>query len=90
MTDSTDADTHAGEKPGRLRRFHERFMVEERYLSAAAKRNLYLTGLALIVVGLVGFFIVLDSITESDDLSYIDAPVEAGSSPAATDGSPPS
>lgn len=77
MTDSTDADTHADEKPGRMRRFHDRFMVEERYLSARAKRNLYLTGVALIVLGLVGFFIVLDSITESDDLSYIDAPVEA-------------
>lgn len=77
MTDSTDADTTEGEKPGRMRRFNERFMVEERYLSAAATRNLYITGLALIVIGLVGFFIVLDSITESDDLSFIDAPVEA-------------
>jgi membrane-associated phospholipid phosphatase len=76
VIDSTDADTTADEKPGRFRRFHERFMVEERVLSAAAKRNLFITGAALIVVGLVGFFVVLDSIREADDLSYIDAPVE--------------
>ncbi|MBM7502820.1 phosphatase PAP2 family protein [Agromyces aurantiacus] len=80
MTDSTDADTTADEKdekPGRLKRFHERFMVEERFLSAAAKRNLYITGAVLMVAGLVGFFVVLDSIREADDLSYIDKPVEA-------------
>ena len=76
MIDSTDTDTTADEKPGRLRRFHERFMVEERVLSAAAKRALYLTGAGLIVVGLVGFFVVLDSILEADDLSFIDEPIE--------------
>ncbi|GGI46816.1 undecaprenyl-diphosphatase [Agromyces flavus] len=76
MIDSTDAHTKADEKPGRFQRFHERFMVEERVLSAAAKRNLFITGAVLIVAGLVGFFVVLDSILESDDLSYIDAPVE--------------
>lgn len=77
MIDSTDTDTTADEKPGRLRRFHERFMVEERVLSAPAKRALYLTAAGLIVVGLVGFFIVLDSILDADDLSFIDGPIEA-------------
>jgi membrane-associated phospholipid phosphatase len=69
--------TETKEESGRLRRFHERFMVEERYLSAAAKRNLYLVAAVLIVAGLTGFFVVLDSILEADDLSFIDAPVEA-------------
>ncbi|GAA1058041.1 hypothetical protein GCM10017608_04440 [Agromyces luteolus] len=73
----TDADGNGADRPGRWRRFHERFIVEERYLSSRARRNLYVTAAALVVVGLVGFFVVLDSILESDDLSYIDAPIEA-------------
>ncbi|MEI5585582.1 MULTISPECIES: phosphatase PAP2 family protein [unclassified Agromyces] len=77
-TDAADVPASAREgRQGRLRRFHERFMVEERYLSARGKRTLYLVAAALIVAGLVGFFIVLDSIIEADDLSFIDAPVEA-------------
>lgn len=68
--------TGTKEESGRLRRFHERFMVEERYLSAAAKRNLYLVAAVLVAVGLTGFFVVLDSILEADDLSYIDAPID--------------
>jgi membrane-associated phospholipid phosphatase len=62
---------------GRWQRFHERFIVEERVLSARARRNLYLTAAGLVVLGLAGFFLVLDSIIEADDLSFIDAPVEA-------------
>jgi membrane-associated phospholipid phosphatase len=64
------------EEQGRLRRFHERFMVEERYVSPGGKRNLYLVAAVLAVVGLTGFFIVLDSILDADDLSFIDAPIE--------------
>lgn len=68
--------TETKEEPGRLRRFHERFMVEERYVSKGGKRNLYLIAVVLAVVGLTGFFVVLDSILEADDLSFIDAPIE--------------
>ncbi|WP_353826996.1 phosphatase PAP2 family protein [Agromyces sp. SYSU T0242] len=64
------------ERPGRWKRFHERFIVEERYLSATTRRNLYVISAALVVVGLAGFFVVLDSILEADDLSAIDAPVQ--------------
>ncbi|HEX6954314.1 MAG TPA: phosphatase PAP2 family protein [Agromyces sp.] len=70
------AVTDPAAKPSRMRRFHDRFLVEERYLSAAAKRNLYLVAAALAVIGLSGFFVVLDSILEADDLSFIDAPIE--------------
>ncbi|MFC9917153.1 phosphatase PAP2 family protein [Agromyces binzhouensis] len=70
-------DRSRGDDRGRWRRFHERFIVEERYLSARARRNLYIVAAALVAAGLVGFFVVLDSILESDDLSYIDAPIEA-------------
>ncbi|WP_438853442.1 phosphatase PAP2 family protein [Agromyces sp. M3QZ16-3] len=74
---SAEADGQDTGRPGRWRRFHERFIVEERYLSSTARRNLYITAAVLVVVGLVGFFVVLDSILESDDISYIDAPVQA-------------
>jgi membrane-associated phospholipid phosphatase len=69
--------TGTKQESGRLRRFHERFMVEERYVSHGGKRNLYLIAAVLAVVGLAGFFMVLDSILEADDISVIDAPVEA-------------
>lgn len=68
--------TETKERSGRLRRFHDRFMVEERFLSAAGRRNLYLAAAVLVVVGLTGFLIVLDSVLEADDLSYIDEPIE--------------
>ncbi|WP_248305664.1 phosphatase PAP2 family protein [Agromyces sp. H66] len=64
-------------RAGRMRRFHERFMVEERVVVGSGKRNLYIVAGTLFVLGLTGFFIVLDSILEADDLSFIDAPVEA-------------
>ncbi|GAA4044842.1 phosphatase PAP2 family protein [Agromyces indicus] len=63
-------------KQSRLRRFHERFMVEERYVSPGGKRNLYLVAILLAIVGVTGFLIVLDSILEADDLSFIDEPIE--------------
>lgn len=69
--------TETAKREGRLRRFHERFMVEERVVVGSGKRILSLIAGVLIVLGLTGFFIVLDSILEADDLSFIDAPVEA-------------
>ena len=69
--------TSTSERQGRLRRFNERFLVEERVVPASARRRLQLTAVGLIVVGLVGFLVVFDSVAEADDLSRIDAPVEA-------------
>lgn len=68
--------TETDKRAGRMRRFHERFLVEERVVVGSGKRNLYLIAGVLVVLGLTGFFIVLDSILESDDLSFIDKPVE--------------
>jgi undecaprenyl-diphosphatase len=69
--------TPTSERPGRLRRFNERFIVEERVVPASARRGLQLTAIGLIVIGLVGFLVVFDSVVEADDLSRIDAPIEA-------------
>lgn len=64
-------------KQGRLRRFHERFIVEERIVSAGTRRNLYVISALLVVVGLSAFLVILDSVTESDGLSVIDEPIQA-------------
>ena len=61
---------------GRLRRFNEKFLVEERVVPASAKRTLVVVAIALMAVGLAAFVTVLDSVVDRDGLSAIDAPVE--------------
>lgn len=59
-----------------LRRVHERFLVEERFETAAARRRLYVTSSALALVGLAVFFLVLANVLRGDGLALLDAPVE--------------
>ncbi|MET4159046.1 phosphatase PAP2 family protein [Agromyces sp. PvR057] len=68
--------TETAERPGRLHRFHERFIVEERVLPASAKRNLFVIAIVLVVAGLAAFLFIFDSVLEADDVSMVDAPVE--------------
>lgn len=68
MTETTD-------RQGRVRRFNERFIVEERVVEASAKRNLYVIAALLVLAGVAGFLVMLDSVVDRDDLSIIDAPV---------------
>ena len=65
------------ETRGPLRRFHEKFIVEERTVPASARRNLFIIATVLVVVGLVAFLVILDSVRESDDLSVIDKPIQS-------------
>jgi membrane-associated phospholipid phosphatase len=65
------------DRPGRVRRFNERFIVEERVVEASAKRNLYVIAVLLVLAGTAGFLLILDSVVDRDDLSIIDAPVQA-------------
>ena len=89
MADATDKATERATeesgKPGRLRRFHERFMVEERFVAASARRNLIIIAVVLMVVGLAAFLFILDSVFEADDVSVIDRPVEDWLETARTD-----
>lgn len=62
--------------PGALRRFHEKFLVEERILPAASKRNLYVWSISLAVVGIAAFIVILVDVVGKDGISVIDAPVE--------------
>ncbi|WP_345762358.1 phosphatase PAP2 family protein [Diaminobutyricibacter sp. McL0608] len=61
---------------GTMRRFHEKFIVEVRTVPASSRRNLYIIAGVLVVVGLVAFLVILDSIREGDGLSAIDRPVQ--------------
>lgn len=65
------------DEPGRLRRFHERFIVETREVTATGRTTLYVVAGALMVVGLAAFLVILDAVNESDDLTAIDEPVRA-------------
>jgi len=76
VTDATERASEQTEKQGRLRRFHEKFLVEERYVTASARRNLFIISVVLVVVGITAFLFILDSVIEADDVSAIDAPVE--------------
>ncbi|GAB3122376.1 phosphatase PAP2 family protein [Glaciibacter psychrotolerans] len=67
----------ASDAPGALRRFHEKFIVEVRPMPAPSRRNLYIVAGVLAAIGLVAFFVILDSVRESDGLSVIDKPVQA-------------
>jgi len=60
---------------GRWRTFHEKFVVEERYIDPADRRRLYRTSVILAVVGLALFIATLVSVVQADGLSFADHPV---------------
>jgi membrane-associated phospholipid phosphatase len=63
-------------KRERIARWHERFVVEERYLSPASRRRLYVLGGVLVLVGALGFSAVLIGVLTSSGVHDLDAPVE--------------
>ncbi len=65
----------ASDEPGRLRRFHDRFVVETRDVSRTGRLVLYIVAAALMAVGLTVFLVVLDAVNESDGLTAVDEPV---------------
>ncbi|WAB85000.1 phosphatase PAP2 family protein [Microcella daejeonensis] len=63
-------------RPGAVRRFHEKFVVEVRTVRGSARRDLFIIAIVLVTVGLLAFLAILDSVRESDGLSVIDVPVQ--------------
>lgn len=59
-------------KPGRWRVFHDKFVVEERYMEPSARRGLYVTAIILAVVGATIFFVTLASVLQHDGLASAD------------------
>ncbi|SDR65235.1 phosphatase PAP2 family protein [Agrococcus carbonis] len=60
----------------RARRWHDRFLVEERHLEPAARRRFYATAATMIAVGLVLFVALLVGVVTGSGLASFDAPVE--------------
>ena len=60
----------------RLSGWHQRFVVEERYVPAAERRALYVTAIVLVIVGLIGFTIVLLGVLGHTGFERLDQPVE--------------
>ncbi|MCW2898263.1 MAG: phosphatase family protein [Streptosporangiaceae bacterium] len=71
--------------PGRIRAFHEKFVVEERYVPARTRRNFYFTAGLLALVGVVVFVVTLANVLQRDDIATIDAPIEAWLDSSRTD-----
>jgi undecaprenyl-diphosphatase len=69
------AQEQTGKSQGRWRVFHEKFVVEERFMTADARRNLYRIAVALAIVGVVMFSVILASVVQHDGLSSADEPV---------------
>jgi undecaprenyl-diphosphatase len=56
--------------------WHQRFVVEERYLPVDARRRLYITSAALAAVGLVAFLLLLVGVMTHTGYERLDLPVE--------------
>jgi membrane-associated phospholipid phosphatase len=63
-----------GKSAGRWRAFHDKFVVEERYLEPEDRRGLYRAAAILAVVGVVLFIATLLSVLQADGLSAADGP----------------
>ena len=69
------AEAQTGKPQGRWRTFHDKFVVEERYMSATARRNLYRTAVVLMIAGAVLFVIILAGVLQHGGISAADEPV---------------
>lgn len=58
--------------------FHDKFVVEERYMSVDARRNLYRIAVGLMVVGVVAFTTILVSVLQHGGITAVDEPVRSG------------
>ncbi|MEV7573433.1 phosphatase PAP2 family protein [Pseudarthrobacter sp. NPDC089323] len=65
----------AGKHVGKWRYFHDKFVVEERYLDPADRRGLYRASVILVVAGVALFVATLISVLQADGLSAADGPV---------------
>lgn len=71
------AEPQSGTSQGRWRTFHEKFVVEERYMSVTARRNLYRIAVGLMIVGVVFFTVILTGVLQHGGISAADEPVRS-------------
>ncbi|MET1089189.1 MAG: phosphatase PAP2 family protein [Arthrobacter sp.] len=72
--ESTGSGT-SSKSTGRWRAFHDKFVVEERFMDPADRRSLYRAAAILAAVGLALFLTTLISVMQADGLSAADGPV---------------
>ncbi|MEW1806276.1 phosphatase PAP2 family protein [Pseudarthrobacter sp. NPDC080039] len=75
MAQKSAGSALTGRGTGRWHTFHEKFVVEERYIDPADRRRLYRASIILAVVGLALFIATLVSVVQGGGLSAADAPV---------------
>lgn len=68
--------TAAAPRRRRWQAFHEKFLVEERYVPASTRRRYYLIAVVLVLLGVIGFSAILIDILQKDGISTLDVPVE--------------
>lgn len=66
----------ADRSDGRWARWHQRFIVEERYVEPQVRRRLYITSAVLVTVGLVAFLVLLQAVLTHSGIERLDQPVE--------------
>jgi len=71
------AEQETGKSSGWWRVFHDKFVVEERYMDVEARRSLYRTAVGLMVVGAVLFTFILVSVLQHGGISVVDEPVRS-------------
>ncbi|WP_461187826.1 phosphatase PAP2 family protein [Arthrobacter sp. Z4-13] len=64
----------SGKSAGRWQAFHDKFVVEERYVDPADRRRLYGAAVILVAAGLALFLATLISVVQADGLSAADGP----------------
>ena len=71
------AEETTGKSPGRWRVFHDKFVVEERYMEVRDRKNLYRIAVGLMILGVVLFFSILAGVLQQDGLTAGDEPVRS-------------
>ncbi|MCB5273547.1 hypothetical protein BJG92_01069 [Arthrobacter sp. SO5] len=71
------AEQETGKSPGWWRVFHDKFVVEERFMSQDARRNLYRTAVGLVILGTVLFLVILAGVLQHGGLTAVDEPVRS-------------
>ncbi|WLQ07368.1 phosphatase PAP2 family protein [Arthrobacter oryzae] len=71
------ADDRTRKSPHWWRVFHDKFVVEERYMSAASRKNLYRIAVLLMVLGAGLFLLTLTDVLGRDGLTGLDEPARS-------------
>lgn len=71
------AEEQTGVSQGRWRVFRDKFVVEERFMSADARKNLYRFAVALMVAGALLFSVILAGVLLKDGVADADEPVRS-------------